>query len=150
MEYRNSGEATHFGKGLAAGVDGTNGAMLTSNVLQAIGDASAVDLNLKAKGTGKVNIGTSTSGMSFLARGTALSPLVAIPASAVVYSTITIPGAVVGDYLDLSRSTAMSTALGMSGAYVSAADEGTYAVINNQASTQSILAASPFAYLLVR
>ncbi len=140
----------HFGGDVMSGANSSRGVLLSSNSISPVSDNAAEDLHLRPKGTGKVNIGSSTSGLKYLATGTALSPLVALPISALVYSTITIPGAVVGDALFLGRSTGMSTALGMAGAYVSAADEGTYAVINNQASTQSIAALSPFTYLLVR
>jgi hypothetical protein len=44
----------------------------------------------------------------------------------------------------------MSTALAMAGSWVTAADEGTYAVLNNQASTQSILVGATFPYLFVK
>lgn len=152
MNFRSSNPEgyVHFGGDVMSGAQSTRGVLLSSNTVSPVSDNSNENLVLKGKGTGTVSIGASTSGLTYLGRGTALSPVVAIPISALVYSTITIPGAAVGDALFLSRSTGMSTALGMAGAYVSATDEGTYAVINNQASTQSIAALSPFTYLLVR
>ena len=152
MNFRSSNALgyVHFGGDVMSGANSTLGVLLSSNTVSPTSDNTDQNLILKGKGAGTVNIGASTSGLTYLGRGTALSPLVALPASALVYSTITIPGAVVGDGLYIGRSTGLSTALAMAGAYVSAADEGTFAVLNNVASTASVAALSPFTYLLVR
>ncbi len=149
MDYRNSGEATHFGKGIVAGVDGANGVMLSSNTITAVGDAAAIDLTISGKGTGGVFLGGSTIAMRGAWAGSATAPTVSLPVSGLVYSTITIPGAAIGDGFMMGRSTSMSTALAMAGAYISAANEGTFAVLNNLASTQSIVGGS-FTYIVVK
>lgn len=151
MIYRSTNPEgyVHMGGDIMSGANSTRGVLLSSNTVSPTSDNTNEALILKGKGTGGVMFGTSTSALSFLARGTAVAPTVELPASAIVYSTITIPGAVAGDVLVLSRSTAMSTALAMGGAYVSAANEGTFAVLNNLASTASIVA-GPFPFLIVR
>ena len=147
MDYRNSGEATHYGKGIVLGVDGAAGTQISSNTISAVGDASNITLVLSGKGSGGVSFGASTSAIGGMGRGIAVSPLVQLPVSGLVYSTITIPGVAVGDVLHVSRSTGMSTALAMGGAWVTGADEGSFAVLNNLASTQSVLAGATFPYV---
>ena len=155
MEFRstNPNGFGHFGGDIVSGVQSTVGVQLTSNVVQPCGDAAAINLIVRGKGTGSVFLGGSTSGITGLSRG--IATLVAnnpvlLPASALVYSTITIPGVAVGDALFISRSTGMSTALGMAGSWVTGADEGSFAVINNLASTQSISSGATFPYLYVK
>ena len=152
MNFRSSNAQGYvdFGGDIMSGAQSTLGVLLSSNTVSPVSDNTNENLILKGKGTGGVSFGASTAAFTGMGRGTASSPAVAIPVSALVYSTLTIPGAVVGDALFVGRSSNMSTALAMGGAYVSAADEGTFAVLNNQASTQSIAAASPFPYLYVR
>jgi hypothetical protein len=152
MDYRstNAGGYVHFGGDVVSGVNSTRGVMLSSNTVSPVSDNNNENLVLRGKGTGGVSFGGSTSAFTGMGRGVAASPAVAIPVSALVYSTITIPGVAVGDVLLLSRSTGMSTALGMAGAWVTAADEGSYAVINNQASTQSIAAGATFPYVFFK
>ena len=150
MEYRSSNGGMHIGNDIVAGVENARGVQLSSNTVSAVGDAAAIDLVLKGKGTGGVVIGASTSAMTGLGRGIAVSTGMSLPISAIVYSTITIPGVAVGDALFISRSTGLSTALGMAGSWVTGTDEGSYAVINNQASTQSIAAGAPFPYFYVK
>lgn len=152
MEYRstNAGGYVHFGGDVVAGVNSTRGVMLSSNTVQAVSDNANEDLVLRGKGTGGVAFGNSTSAFSGMGVGVAAAPLVALPINGLVYSTITIPGVAVGDVLLLSRSTGMSTALGMAGAWVTGTDEGSFAVINNQGSTQSIAAGATFPYVFFR
>jgi hypothetical protein len=150
MEYRNSGNATHHGTGLVTNVTGDAGVEMVGSTITVASDSAAAHLTIKGKGTGGVILGNSTSVVSGIGRGVASTPLVAIPASALVYSTITIPGVAVGDVLLMSRSAGMSTALGLVGSWVTATDEGTYAVINNLASTQSIQSTSTFPYMFVK
>jgi hypothetical protein len=150
MEYRNAGQATHHGKGLVTGVDGDNGVSLSSNIITAASDSANADLIVKGKGTGGVYIGNSTAATKGVWAGTAVAPSVLLPVSGLVVSTITIPGVVAGDGLFIGRATAqMSTALAMAGSWVSGTDEGSFAVLTNQASTQSIVAGS-FPYIVVK
>ena len=137
----------HFGGDIMSGANSTRGVLLSSNTVSPTSDLANEDLVLKGKGTGGVTFGASTNVLKGFGLGIAASPLVQLPISAIVYSTITIPGVAVGDVLHLSRSTGMSTALGMAGSWVTAANEGTYAVLNNLASTQSILSGATFPYV---
>lgn len=150
MEYRNSGNATHHGKGLVTGVDGDNGVSLSSNIISPASDSANADLTVKGKGTGGVFIGNSTAATKGVWAGTATAPTVAIQASGLAISTLTVPGVVAGDAVFIGRATAqMSTALAMAGSWVSGTDEASFAVLNNVASTQSIVAGS-FPYIVVK
>lgn len=160
MEYRNSGAATHHGKGLITGVDGDSGIEQVGSTILPASDSAAAGLTVRAKGTGTlqlgnssntVMIGGSTSGFGGMNRGTSTMTLVELPSSGLVCSTVTIPGLGVDDLLYLARpgDTLVSTAIGMVGYTCTAANEAKVAWLNNQASTQSILADTPikFAYL---
>jgi hypothetical protein len=152
MEFSSTsaGGYVHFGGDVVSGVNSTAGVMLSSNSVMPASDSSNANLNLRGKGTGGVTFGASTSAFTGMGRGIAASPLLALPASGLEYSTITIPGVAVGDVLLMSRSTAMSTALVMAGSWVTAADEGTYAVHNKVASTNSIAAGATFPYVFFK
>lgn len=155
MEFRstNPDGYVHFGGDVMSGAHSTRGVLLSSNTVSPVSDNSAENLVLKGKGTGGVTFGASTSIINGMGRGiatlAAANPVL-LPASALVYSTITIPGVAVGDVLFISRSTAMSTALGMAGSWVTGADEGSFAVINNLASTQSVSSGATFPYFYVK
>lgn len=160
MEYRNPGAATHFGKGMVTGVDGLSGVEHDGSTIAAVSDSVAAGLTVRAKGTGTlqlgdssntVRVGASTSNFGGMNRGTSTLTLVELPASGLVYSTLTVPGLGVDDLLYIARpeSTNMSTALGMVGYSCTAANEAKIAFLNNLASTASILGDTPikFAYL---
>ena len=160
MEYRNSGAATHFGKGLVTDVDAVTGIEHSGSTILPASDSAAANLTVKAKGTGTlqlgdssnvIQIGASTSAFGGMNRGQTTLTLVELPASALVYSTLTVPGLGVNDLLYIARpeSTNMSTALGMVGYSCTAANEAKIAFLNNLASTASILADTPvkFAYI---
>lgn len=155
MDFRstNPDGYVHFGGDIMSGANSTRGVLLSSNTISPASDSADASLVLKGKGTGGVQIGASTSVITGMGRG--IATLVAnnpvlLPASALVYSTITIPGVAVGDALFIGRSTGMSTALGMAGSWVTGADEGSFAVINNLASTQSISSGATFPYFYVK
>jgi hypothetical protein len=152
MNFRSSNVDgfAHFGGDLVSGVHSTRGVMLSSNTVSPVSDNDNENLVLRGKGTGGVLIGNSTSAFTGIGRGIAVSTGMSLPVSAIVYSTITIPGVAVGDSLFISRSTGLSTALGMVGSWVTGADEGSYAVINNLASTASIANGAPFTYFYVK
>lgn len=64
MEFRstNPNGFVHFGGDVVANVHGSSeGAMLSSNTLSAVGDAADVDLYLKPKGAGKLYLGSSVA-----------------------------------------------------------------------------------------
>jgi hypothetical protein len=164
MDYRNSGNATHLSKGFAAGVESSNGVELSGSsnagLINAIGDTTAANLFISAKGTGTLRLGDSSNVVTFGAstshfggmnRGVSTMTLVALPASALVLSTVTIPGLGVNDLLYLARpgDSLVSTAIGMVGYTCTAANEAKIAWLNNLASTASILSNTPinFAYI---
>lgn len=152
MEYRstNPNGYVHFGGDVMSGAQSTLGVLLSSNTISPVSDNTNENLILKGKGTGGVVFGGSTSGITGMGRGIAASTGMSLPVSAIIYSTITIPGVAVGDSLFLSRSTGMSTALGLVGSWVTGPDEGSFAVINNLASTQSIANGATFPYFYVK
>lgn len=153
MEYRstNAGGYVHFGGDVVSGVNSTRGIMLSSNTIQAVSDNSNEDLVVRGKGTGGVFIGNSTAATKGVWAGTATAPTVDLPISGLVVSTLTVPGVVAGDAIFVGRPpvATMSTALAMAGSWVSGTDEASFAVLNNQASTQSIVAGA-FPYIVVK
>jgi len=152
MNFRSSNADgyVHFGGDVMSGANSTRGVLLSSNTVSPVSDNSNENLVLRGKGTGGVTFGTSTHVVNGMGRGISTTALIALPASAIVYSTITVPGVAVGDALFFSRSTGMSTALAMAGSWVTGANEGTVAVLNNLASTASVLADSTFPYFYVK
>ena len=160
MEYRNPGAATHYTKGLVTDVDAVTGIEHTGSTILPASDSAAANITVKAKGTGTlqlgdssnvISIGASTSNFGGMNRGTSTLTLVELPASGLVYSTLTVPGVGVNDLIFIERpgSSAMSTALGMVGYSCTAANQVQIAFLNNLASTQSIAADTPvkFAYI---
>lgn len=61
MEYRNAGNASHLGKGLAVSVDADAGVEILGSSIVAIGDTTASNLTIKAKGTGTLTLGDSSN-----------------------------------------------------------------------------------------
>lgn len=61
MEYRNSGNATHFGKGLVTGVDANTGVEHSGSTILAASDSAAANLTVRAKGTGTLTLGDSSN-----------------------------------------------------------------------------------------
>jgi hypothetical protein len=153
MEFRSTNPEgfSHFSGDLMSGAHSTRGVLLSSNTISPVSDSANEDLVLRGKGTGGVKINASTSIFGGMNRGTSTMTLVELPASALVYSTLTVPGLGVNDLLYLERpgSSNMSTALGMVGYSCTAANEAKIAFLNNLASTASILADTPikFAYI---
>jgi len=161
MEYRNPGEATHHSKGFITNVDGLSGVELVGSTVLPASDSAAAGLTVRAKGTGTlqlgdssntIRIGGSTSGFGGMNRGTSTMTLVELPASGLVYSTVTVPGLGVNDMLYLARpeSTLVSTAIGMVGYSCTAANEAKVAWLNNLASTASILTDTPIKWNYIK
>lgn len=141
----------HYGGDIMSGANSTLGVLLSSNTVSPVSDNTNENLILKGKGTGGVQIGASTSAFTGIGRGASTTPVIALAASGMTASTITIPGLATGDVLYIGRptpSTTMSTALAMAGAWASAANEGSFYVLNNVASTASIIDGSfPYFYI---
>ena len=143
MEFRSTNPEgfIHFGGDVMSGSQSTAGVLLSSNTISPASDSSNANLVLRGKGTGGVVIGTSTSIFGGMNRGQSTTALVQLPASALVYSTLTVTGLGVDDMLYIARpeSSVVSTAIGMVGYSCTAANEAKIAWLNNLASTASIL-----------
>ena len=143
MEFRSTNPEgfIHFGGDVMSGAQSTAGVLLSSNTISPASDSSNANLVLRGKGTGGVVIGTSTSIFGGMNRGQSTTALVQLPASALVYSTLTVTGLGVDDMLYIARpeSSVVSTAIGMVGYSCTAANEAKIAWLNNLASTASIL-----------
>lgn len=152
MNFRstNAEGFVHFGGDIMSGANSTAGVLLSSNTVSPASDNANANLVLKGKGTGGVLFGASSVAMKGFGAGTSTTALIALPASAIVASTLTVPGLAAGDPLFVGRSTSMSTALAMAGAFASGANEGTIFVLNNLASTASVAANATFPYLYVK
>ena len=135
----------HFGGDVMSGANSSRGVLLSSNTVSPVSDNTNEALVLKGKGSGGVFVGTSTSSFGGMNRGQTTLTLVALPASAIVYSTLSIAGLGVDDLLYIERpgSSAMSTALGMVGYSCTLAGQAQIAFLNYLASTASILADTP-------
>jgi hypothetical protein len=143
---------SHFPGDLVSGVHSSRGVMLSSNTISPVSDNTNEALVLRGKGDGGVMIGASTSIFGGMNRGTSTMTLVELPVSAIVYSTLTVPGLGVNDMLYIERpgSTLMSTALGMVGYSCTTANEAKIAFLNNLASTASIAADTPIKYAYIK
>ena len=152
MEYRSTNGGMHIGNDIVAGVNSSVGVQLSSNSIRAVGDGTDVALHLAGKGAGGVMIGASTSIFGGMNRGQTTLTLVELPVSAIVYSTMSIPGLGVNDMLFIERpgSSAMSTALGMVGYSCTTAGQAQIAFLNNLASTQSIAADTPVKWAYIK
>ena len=139
MDYRSGNPEgyVHFGGDIMSGANSTRGVLLSSNTIQAVSDNAAEDLILRAKGTGKVLFGTSTSGLGGIVRGTSTTTPPPLAISAIGESTMAVAGLSTADSILVEQSPTLSTAYGMVGYYISAANEVTIRYLNNLASTQS-------------
>ena len=142
----------HFGGDVMSGANSSRGVLLSSNTVSPVSDNSNEALVLKGKGTGGVLIGTSTSIFGGMNRGQTTLTLVQLPVSALVYSTLSVPGLGVNDLLYVERpgSSACSTAIGMVGYSCTEAGQAQIAFLNNLASTQSILADTPVKWAYIK
>lgn len=137
MDYRNDGQATHWGRGIAAGVEGAAGSMLSSNMLSAIGDAAAVDLYIAPKGTGKLYLGGAASTISLsMVSGESTATTPNMPANSQALSTMAAAGISTGDMIICcDPRNALSTGVTLSRAYPSGPNEITLVWINCHASS---------------
>jgi hypothetical protein len=143
---------SHFPGDLVSGVHSSRGVMLSSNTISPVSDNTNEALVLRGKGDGGVMIGASTSIFGGMNRGQTTLTLVELPVSALIYSTMSIPGLGVNDMLFIERpgSSAMSTALGMVGYSCTLAGQAQIAFLNNLASTQSIAADTPVKWAYIK
>ena len=154
MIYRSTNPEgfAHFGGDLMSGANSTLGVLLSSNTISPVSDNTNEALVLRGKGNGGVFIGASTSIFGGMNRGTSTITLVQLPASALVLSTLTVPGLGVDDMLFISRpgDTLVSTAIGMVGYTCTAASEAKIAWLNNLASTASIVTDTPIKWAYIK
>lgn len=139
MEFRstNADGFVHYGGDVVAGVNGTAGVQLTSNSVQPCGDASNIDLNVKAKGSGVVYINGSTTPWKVVAGESTFTPP-ALAASAQGECTFAAAGISTGDIiLQVDFRNSLSTAYLPGLPYVGAADKIHVPVGNVHASTIS-------------
>ncbi|MDR5697898.1 MAG: hypothetical protein QN135_09380 [Armatimonadota bacterium] len=148
MNFRstNAEGFVHFGGDIMSGANSTAGVLLSSNTVSPASDSADANLVLKGKGMGGVSIGSSTHVLKGFGAGTSTTAVIALAANAIVASTLTVPGLAATDVLYVGRSTSMSTALAMAGAFASGENEGTVYILNNAASTQSVAANATFPY----
>lgn len=135
MEYR--GVGVNYQGEVVAGVAGAEGSKLSSNSLQAVGDAAAVDLYVAPKGTGKLFLGAPGSTVSMkLVTGESTTTVPNMPANSQAVSTMAAAGISTGDLIVCTDPRdALSTGVTLSRAYPSAANEITLVWINPHASS---------------
>ena len=154
MEYRstNAEGYVHFGGDVMSGANCTRGILLSSNTVSPVSDNTNEALILRGKGNGGVFIGASTSIIGGMNRGQTTLTQVDLPVSAIIYSTMSIPGLGVNDMLFIERpgSSAMSTALAMVGYSCTTAGQAQIAFLNNLASTQSIAGDTPVKWAYIK
>jgi hypothetical protein len=65
MQFRDSSIATHFGRGIIAGVDSSHGVRIeggsTGGLIEPVGDDANISLTIRAKGTGGVSFGAAST-----------------------------------------------------------------------------------------
>ena len=142
----------HFGGDIMSGANSSRGVLLSSNTISPVSDNTNEALVLRGKGSGGVFVGASTSIFGGMNRGQTTLSLVALPVSALVYSTLAVPGLGVNDLLYIERpgSSACSTAIGMVGYSCTEAGQAQIAFLNNLASTQSIAADTPVKWAYIK
>lgn len=107
MEYRNSGNATHFGKGLVVGVDGNNATEIQGSSISVASDSNNANLTIRAQGTGNIQIGDSSQTVSLggsttqwkLVTGESSWRPPAMSSHSIDISTMTMTGVSTGDLI---------------------------------------------------
>lgn len=139
MEFRSTNTVgfVHFGGDVASGVNSSLGAMLSSNTVQPIGDATDIDLEVKGKGAGVVYLNGSTTPWKVVAGESTYTPP-PLAASAQGECTFAAAGISTGDIiLQVDLRNGLSTAYLPGLPYVGAADKIHVPVGNVHASTIS-------------
>ncbi len=144
MEYRNSGAATHLGKGFVAGVDGDVGIELQGSTIICASDTTASNISLVAKSTGTVFIGNSSNTVMLagsttpfkLVVGESTTTVPNMPANSLQNSTFAAAGISTGDLiLMVDARGILSTEVGMAGYTCTAANEINVRWVNPHASS---------------
>ena len=146
MEYRNSGAASHLGKGFVSGVDSNVGVEIDGSTILSASDSAASGLTVRAKGTGTlnlgdssntINIGASTVQMKFIG-GLSTITVPNMPGASQAVSTVTMTGISTGDLiLAVDARGTISTHVAMGGYTISGNNEGTITWVNCHASSIS-------------
>ena len=139
MEYRSTNPEgfIHFGGDVMSGAVSTRGVLLSSNTIQPVSDNSNEDLIIRAKGTGKVFIGGSTTGFTIVS-GESTMTAPAMAANSQNESTFAAAGISTGDLIicvDFRNTLSTSYLPGLP--YVGAADKIHVPIGNVHASTIS-------------
>jgi len=144
MEYRNSGAATHYGKGMVTGVDGLSGVEQVGSTIMPASDSAAADLTVRAKGTGTLNLGDSSNTIfiggsttpSKWVTGQSTTTIPNMPGASQDVSTFAAAGLSTGDILMAvdARGT-VSTHVAMGGFTVASANKARITWINVHASS---------------
>lgn len=146
MEYRNSGNATHLGKGIGVGVGGDNGTEIQGSTLQAISDSNNANYTILAKGTGNVQIGDSSQTVSLggsttqwkLVTGESSWRLPAMSSHSIDISTMTMAGVSTGDLITcIDFRGLLSTLAALASVTPSSAAECKFTIANPTKSTIS-------------
>lgn len=76
MEFRSTNPEgfVHYGGDIMSGANCTRGVLLSSNTIQPVSDNSNEDLHIRAKGTGKVYLGGSTTPMQIVVGESTFTP----------------------------------------------------------------------------
>lgn len=139
MDYRSTNPEgyVHFGGDIMSGANSTRGVLLSSNTIQPVSDNSNEDLHVRAKGTGKVYLGGSTTPFQIVTGESTFTPP-ALAANAQGESTFAAAGISTGDLIiccDLRNTLSTSYLPGLP--YVGAAGKIHVPVANCHASTVS-------------
>lgn len=144
MEYRQSGEATHHGKGLITSVDANAGVEMIGSTVVAASDSAAAGLTIKAKGTGTLTLGDSSNVVVVngsttpfkLVAGVSTTTIPNMPGASQDVSTFAAAGISTGDLiLCVDSRGAVSTHVAMGGYRCTAANKITVVWTNCHASS---------------
>lgn len=143
MDYRNSGAASHLGKGFITGVDGLSGIEHDGSTIVAASDSAAAGLTVRAKGTGTLQLGDSSNVVQIggsttpykLVTGISTTAVPNMPANSMARSTMTCVGISTGDIIiSVSARDGLSTGVGLLRSYAGV-DEIINEYINPHASS---------------
>lgn len=137
MDFRRDGAASHLGKGLVVGVDGTAGVEIINNAIQPASDTTATDLYIGPKSGGKLFLGSTASTVSIqIVQGLSTATVPNMPANSQAVSTMVCAGISTGDMvIACDPRDGLSTGVTLSRAYPSAANEITLVWTNCHASS---------------
>lgn len=144
MEYRNSGNATHYAKGSVWGTDSNTGTEIKGSTIVSASDSAASGLTVRAKGTGPLVLGDSSNVVTIngsttpfkLVCGESTTTLPNLPANSLTNSTFAAAGISTGDLIVfVDARGVLSTAVGMAGYTCTAANEINVRWVNPHASS---------------